>query len=475
MKGGFSMNEVFGRKYKDHLVIGVAPTKRGFLSMEEAVRQKEKFMAVIRGVKSDIVTIVDIDDICENGIMYRYEEVAQVAEKFRLAGIDALFTPFCDFGEEQTVATLAARLNVPTLVWGPRDERPNTDESRGRDTQCGMFAATKVMRRYGVRYSYIFNCETDHPMFEQGYTNFLRVVNALKTVHGLRIAKFGSRPLPFISVTGNEGDLMTKFGITTVPVSLTDVKQDADAIEAENGEFYQAYTADIMKRMDCSAMAEDKVRRVAAITMAAKKQMLEKDCTVGAMECWPATSLFGVAVCTTLGELSDDGFPISCENDINGAVTMALLRAISLGEGSVFLADLTIRDPENDNAELLWHCGPFPYSLKDAGCQARLVGGQERFIMKKGALTLCRFDDADNKFYLFAGEGRGIDGPETNGTYVYLETDDWKRWEEKLIFGPYIHHIGGLYGEYFPVLREVARYLEVEFDHVNADGPYSLS
>lgn len=96
-------------------------------------------------------------------------------------------------------------------------------------------------------------------------------------------------------------------------------------------------------------------------------------------------------------------------------------------------------------------------------------------MMKKGALTLCRFDDADNTFYLFAGEGRGIDGPETNGTYVYLETEDWKRWEEKLIFGPYIHHIGGVYGEYFPVLREVARYLDVEFDHVKADGPYSLS
>ena len=28
--------------------LGVAPTKRGFLSMEEAKRQKDKFMAVIR-------------------------------------------------------------------------------------------------------------------------------------------------------------------------------------------------------------------------------------------------------------------------------------------------------------------------------------------------------------------------------------------------------------------------------------------
>ena len=34
---------------KQNIVIGVAPTKRSFLSMEEAKRQKEKFMAVIRG------------------------------------------------------------------------------------------------------------------------------------------------------------------------------------------------------------------------------------------------------------------------------------------------------------------------------------------------------------------------------------------------------------------------------------------
>ena len=40
---------------KQNIVIGVAPTKRSFLSMEEAKRQKEKFMAVIRGIHPDVV------------------------------------------------------------------------------------------------------------------------------------------------------------------------------------------------------------------------------------------------------------------------------------------------------------------------------------------------------------------------------------------------------------------------------------
>ena len=135
---------------------------------------------------------------------------------------------------------------------------------------------------------------------------------------------------------------------------------------------------------------------------------------------------------------------------------------------------MTIRHPQNDNAELLWHCGPFPYSLKKDGVEAKLVDGQERFELKQGDLTVCRFDDIDGEYYLFAGEAKTTTGPKTNGTYVWMETDNWKRWEEKLMFGPYIHHLGCVYGHYLPVLREVSRYLGIHFDNAHEQGIYSL-
>ena len=94
--------------------------------------------------------------------------------------------------------------------------------------------------------------------------------------------------------------------------------------------------------------------------------------------------------------------------------------------------------------------------------------------MRPGHMTTCRFDDAEGKYYLFAGEGDTTEGPETNGTYVYLKVDDWKRWEEKLMFGPYIHHLGCAYGSYKPVLREVARYLDIIFDDADIREIYSL-
>ena len=66
-----------------------------------------------------------------------------------------------------------------------------------------------------------------------------------------------------------------------------------------------------------------------------------------------------------------------------------------------------------------------------------------------------------------ADECRAIDGPATDGNYVWVETSDWAAWEKKLIYGPYIHHIVGAYGKYRDILRETCKYLgSVDYDRV---------
>lgn len=122
--------------YTQKLILGVVPVKRSFLSMEEAVRQKNKFMSVIRRVKPELVEIVDVDDIVEQGILYEADKVPAVVDKLKKAGIDALFLPFRDFGEEQAAAAVAAAFRCPCWYGEPGDERPNTFEARGRSTQC---------------------------------------------------------------------------------------------------------------------------------------------------------------------------------------------------------------------------------------------------------------------------------------------------------------------------------------------------
>ena len=57
-----------------------------------------------------------------------------------------------------------------------------------------------------------------------------------------------------------------------------------------------------------------------------------------------------------------------------------------------------------------------------------------------------------------------LPGPETNGNYVWLKVDDWVRWEKKFMYGPYIHHLIGVYGDYVEAMKDACRYIGVEAD-----------
>ena len=460
--------------YKAHITLGVMPTRRGGFNLDLAYAEKEKFMPIIREIRPDVVDIVDIDDICEKGIIDSEVDSPAVVEKFKKAEVDAIFVPFCDFGEEGAVADVVSKFDVPILIWGPRDANPNKPEKRGRDCQCGIFAATKVIRRYGKTYSYIFNVTADTDEFKNGYETFIRVANVVKDFKGLRIAKIGERPAPFRSVMTNEARLMQKFGIQVVAIPPLMIKSAIDKALEAGGEDFDKDVADISCRFDCTAAGEEGVKKLAAAKKAVREILDSKGCTVGAIECWPTVAMLGIPACEIIGEVTDLGYPIACETDINGAISMAILRAANLGDEAEFLADLTIRNPENDNSELLWHCGPFPYSLKAEDCKASIDGHNENFEMKQGDLTLVRFDDAEDDYYLFCGEAKTTTGPSTTGTYVYAEVDDWKKWEAKFMFGPYIHHLGGAYGKYAKVMKEAARYLGLKLDTPDTPGPECL-
>ena len=185
------------------------------------------------------------------------------------------------------------------------------------------------------------------------------------------------------------------------------------------------------------------------------------------------------------------GLPTGCELDIWGGISMLILKAAALGEDAPLLADWTYRHPTNPNGELIWHGGPFAYSLADKTkhpeIKKRFFGPDRKFFephweLKQGHLTMFRMDELDGEYYTFVGDADTIEGPATTSTYVWVEVKpSWKRWEEKLMFGPFIHHVGGIYGDYNDVLEEVVRYLnnsrrgvKVHMETPYTPGPKSL-
>lgn len=444
--------------------LGFAPTRRSIFSAPDAVKYRGLTAARLRELGVDFV---DIDDINPEGLLYDENDRLKIVEKFKAAGIDGLFLPHCNFGTEYECARLAKDLGVPVLLWGPLDERPGNGV-RLQDTQCGLFATGKVLRRFRVPFTYLTNCRLEDPVFARGVRDFLAVCNVVKTFKKIRILQIGPRPYDFWSTMCNEGELLERFNVQLAPVPLPELTAEVKKAIADKDEV-EATIAYCREKMEIQ-VNDEQLRNVAGLAVAMERLIQKYHCNAGAIQCWNALqSELGIMPCAANALLNDKGIPIVCETDIHGAITALMVEAAANDETRSFFADWTIRHPDNPNGELLQHCGPWPLSV--AGCKPCITyplafdyPGALTAEAKHGDLTLARFDGDNGEYSLLLGNARGVDGPKGMGTYLWVEVENIKRLEAKIVEGPYIHHCVGIHKDVVPVLYEACKYIGVRPD-----------
>lgn len=455
--------------------LGYMPTRRSFFSKEDAQKYKKIILEAIKEIVPHNVQIFDLDWLNEEGLLHDDQDSKKVADYFNKEEVDALFAPHCNFGTENAVALVARQVQKPLLIWGPRDEAPLSSGKRLRDTQCGLFATSKVLQRYNITFTYIVNSKVTDNVFKKGFLNFIRAANVVKFSKNIRIGQVSSRPQSFYSIIVNENELLEKFGIEIIPFNLgTIVRQVKEVLLKDNDELQKTFI-EIQKVANFSGITPEARKKIAALKLVLTNTINEFDLQAVAFQCWDELQIqLGICSCFAHALITDEGTPISCESDIHGAISSLMLQAAGMFQEPTFFSDLTIRHPENDNAELLWHCGAFPPTLSIDKKESKIgnhfvlpshAPGTCNWQLKKGNITVIRFDGSHGEYSIFCGEGKAIDGPYTLGTYVYLEVNDWPLWEEKIIYGPYIHHTSCIYGNFAAAIYEATKYLNgVKFD-----------
>lgn len=445
--------------------LGFAPTRRNVFSAPDAVKYRGLTADRLKELGVDFVDITDIND---EGLLYSDGDVAKIADKFKRAGIDGLFLPHCNFGTEYVCARLAKELDVPVLLWGPLDERPDENGVRLRDTQCGLFATGKILRRFRVPFTYMTNCRLNDPVFERGLRDFMAVCNVVKTFRHTRILQISTRPYDFLTTMCNEGELLEKFNIQLSPIPMPELTQAVKEAKKEPAEIEKVLRY-LRANMEIK-VPDEAVETIAALKVALTRLVEQYRCNAVAIQCWNCMQQeIGIMPCTANALMNDEGIPVVCETDIHGAITALLAEAAGMGETRSFFADWTIRHPDIPNGELLQHCGPWPLSVAK---EKPVVGyplafkhpGSLTAEAKHGNITLCRFDGDNGEYSLLLGSAKGVEGPKCMGTYLWVEVDNIKRLEDKIVCGPYIHHCVGIHRDVIPVLYEACKYINVKPD-----------
>lgn len=460
---------------KEDLKVGYAPTRRNVFSREDAIKYKNLTLHKIRSLGFNVE---DIEEVNDDGLLLEEKDIELVVKKFKTAKVDCVFSPHCNFGTENVVAKVAKEIGKPFLLWGPRDEAPRADGFRLRDSQCGLFATSKILSRYNIPFTYIINSRLDDKVFETGFENFTKAANVVKAFSRIRIGQIGTRPEPFWSVIVNEGELLEKFNIEIIPYNLIDVVSIAKEIKKTKDQIYIDTLSYVKSKLDIE-IEEEKLENIISLKEAIKRIKQLDNISAFAIQCWPTLGhIYGIVPCLSSSLLFDEDIPIACETDINGAVSAIIAQAATFYQSKVIFADITNRHPYDDNGELLWHCGPFPISLKKNRVKGKVKhndildgapAGTCNFEIKGGNITVVRFDGIKGKYNLFVGEAVGISGAKTTGTYLWIKVNNWAKWEEKLIYGPYIHHIAAVHGKFSPVIQEAVRYIDgLELDSMDS-------
>ncbi|MBQ8431981.1 MAG: hypothetical protein IJX28_03760 [Clostridia bacterium] len=435
-----------------------------FLTWYSAEQRGKRFVDYIEEhFSSDKVSFVDNKGIGIADLVFDDASAAEVIERFRQEKVDAVMIINCNFGNEEAAADIAKALGKPVLLWAPLDDEYYVDGMRPTDSQCGLFGVSRQMQRMHIPFSHLPCCRVESDEFKEGLESFIRVTCMVKNFTGLRIGQVGARPAPFFSVIWNEGELMERFGVKIIPINFAIIEQRMKTCAETCGEEI-AKVADYIKanyKMDDLTPAY--VERMATMTVMYKNLFDEFHLDVISAECWTATPVMfdGLAPCTVYGLLNDMGYLISCESDMHCAMTMALLKCATLGEGKPLFGEFTVRHPENKNAELLWHCGPFPLSQKaESGVDsvARLVNQRSWFRGKDGTYTVARMDQESGNYMILPLLCHTTPGPQTHGTYIWGEFDDLQKVEDRLLDGPYIHHFVEMAGDYRREITEFCKY-----------------
>ena len=261
---------------------------------------------------------------------------------------------------------------------------------------------------------------------------------------------------------------MEKFNIQLSPIPLSELVAEVRRIEKANEaqeelQFLQDNT--VIK------IAKPKVATVAALAHAMKNLVDKYGCNAGAIQCWTALQgELGIMPCAANAILNDMGIPVVCETDIHGAITALLAEAAVMNRSRGFFADWTVRHPDNPNGELLQHCGPWPFSVAkekpELTCPIAFPdeGSLSAEAKSGNKLTLTRFDGDNGEYSLLLGNAKSVEGPKILGTYMWVEVENIKRLEEKIVTGPYIHHCVGVYEDVVPVLYEACKYIGIKAD-----------
>ena len=404
-----------------------------------------------QGILKDLSALEQID-LCalEQPIMEPDEAIA-AGKTFAAEQVDGIAVISGTFHLGHLLLEIKKYADKPVLLWG-LPELPYNGGKIRLNSVCGVNLNASNLVKSGITdFTYTIGSKID-----EDWVDAIRMIRALKDSH---IGILGYRAHGFFNVGVDELAMYHKFGTIVDHFELTDLWNQPVEKEA-----VEKYAAVMRGAFDTSAVSSEKQDKVAELAAKFRAFAEEKNLTAIAVRCWPEfAGGYGIAPCAAMSIVQSDDLLLSCEGDLDCAITMIAHHAA--GAETPFMADLSQVNPE-DNSALMWHCGVAPCNLTDGVCSCTLdtyhAGGRgvtAGFVMKSGAINMARLDCINGHYRMFNRKGEAVPmQKELTGTYAKVRFEEpMQSVLDTVVYSGLAHHVSMVYGDYSKPLSIFAR------------------
>lgn len=260
------------------------------------------------------------------------------------AHVDAIAAVAASWFEDYLVLDLLEEWSAPLLLWS----------TVGMETGalCGMQQLTCFLQQLGRPFTAVFGALDDAACGERALTA-LRAAALHARLRRARIGLAGSRVAGMTHTAPNEFMLKHAIGPRVVPLDVPLLLQRAaDATPEARAELWR----DVVGRAGECRVPDEAGLDSMGVYLALREIVAEEGLDAVSVGCYP--HLMG-RVCLAASLLADEGIPMACEGDVNGAVGQLILHWLS-GQPTHHTDWL---NPLPDGTVIFTHCGSGSFSL----------------------------------------------------------------------------------------------------------------
>ena len=292
------------------------------------------------------------------------------------AHLDAIVIVAVSWYEDYLVFDLLEECAAPLLLWA----LPGMETG----ALCGHQQLTACLHQLGRRYHALYG--PPEQLTPDGEAmDWLRACALHAGLRRARIGHAGHRAGGMTEVAVNELALKKAVGPRVVPLDLPQLLADAQTADPDRArDLWDSVKARAGRCQVDDAAGLDSMK----VYLAVKQRVDQHGLSALTVGCYP--HLMG-KVCLAASLLADQGIPLGCEGDVNGAVGQLLLTRLT----GLPTHNTDWLDPLDDGSVVLTHCGSGSFSLAEHPDQITLApvrlmdqGCCARFTARPGPVTL---------------------------------------------------------------------------------------